>query len=57
MEKANKLGFPYFEISAKTGENINELFASIIEMQTDKTISGSKFIPEKREVKQVETVK
>ena len=26
-------------------------------MQSDKTISGTKFIPEKREVKQVETVK
>lgn len=31
---ANKLSVPYFEISAKTGEGIDELFFKVIEYST-----------------------
>jgi hypothetical protein len=57
LEKANRLGLPYFEISAKTGQHIEDLFISIVEQQTDKSITSSKFLTDKRDMKPVEAVK
>lgn len=40
---------PYFEISAKSGDNIEDLFISIVEQHTDKSITNSKCLVDPRE--------
>jgi 50S ribosomal subunit-associated GTPase HflX len=58
LEKANRLGLPYFEISAKTGEHVEDLFIAIIEQQTDKKIASTSFLPVVRQnMRPVEVVK
>lgn len=40
QEKAARLHIPYFEISAKTGENVEELFLKLIDHTTEKTANA-----------------
>lgn len=42
-EKAAKLNVPYVEISAKTGENVEELFFKLIDHTTEKTANSHIF--------------
>lgn len=38
--KAKQLGITYHEISAKTGENLDELFLNLVEMTADKSANA-----------------
>lgn len=35
-EYCEKMGAPYFEISAKTGDNVSQLFLRLVEYSTEK---------------------
>lgn len=38
QQHADKLGIPYIEISAKTGQNVEQLFLTLIDHVTDRTL-------------------
>lgn len=41
--KAKELGVIYYEVSAKTGDNLEELFSNIVEVCTEKSLDGANF--------------
>lgn len=41
--KAKDLGVIYYEVSAKTGQNLEELFSNIVEICTEKSLEGANF--------------
>jgi Ras-related protein Rab-6A len=41
--KAKELGVIYYEVSAKTGDNLEELFSNIVEVCTEKSLEGANF--------------
>ena len=43
QSKAKELGLPYFEVSAKTGQNLQNLFNKLIQVTQHKSVSGISF--------------
>jgi hypothetical protein len=42
-EKAEELKVIYYEISAKTGDNLEQLFSNVVEICTEKSLEGANF--------------
>ena len=40
-KRAEELGLLYFEVSAKTGDELEELFSNVMEVSTEKSLSAS----------------
>ena len=47
-KKATELKMPYFEISAKTGENIEEMFHSVIDHHSGQAMAANCLLSDKK---------
>lgn len=46
--KATELGLPYFEISAKTGQNVDELFMTLIEQCAQRKTAATTLVSKEK---------
>ena len=53
-QKANELGIKYHQISAKTGENIEQVFLDVVETTSEKTANGKILNEVKSSIKEQE---